>query len=176
MKFSQFLAALLVVSGAVQTLGAEMEIASSGEVAFREGKDEYRVGMDSKDFQKQFGPPEQTFDIGGGRQQLNYDKDGLIVVVSPKGKVVLFNFTIKADASGMAKAHAKTDKGIDADASIRQVVKAHGEPTKREDETVGGESFVNLIYKIADDHWLIFRFFDGEFARCFISDVPDPGK
>jgi hypothetical protein len=101
----------------------------------------YALGMNAKDFRKQFGPPEREIESQesiGVVRRWQYLNDGLEVFVTQQGVIAAFTVYLIPSLPYQGQAFraargAQTDTGIASGASLRQIVKIHGEPSARTD-------------------------------------------
>ena len=98
------------------------------QLGIKEGDTFYPLGMAIGKFEEKFGPPDKTTETGSF-----YLGDGLDVM-HHGGVVTAFNFHVKGwDSSKLGKfraADAATDKGVKRGSTFRELVRAHGKPTK----------------------------------------------
>ncbi len=137
------LGCLLVVS---QTL-AQFTITTRGKLVLKEGTKTYVVGMEQGDFEKKFGPPDRR-SSHNRKTYLHYATDGLEVCINENGIVEYFTLFAQAN-SEYKRANVRTDRGITANSSARQIEKAFGVPTDRQDFEY--TSSTHIMYKIGED-------------------------
>ncbi len=146
-----------------------IQIVTRGRLAFREGKSEYVLGMKFSDFQASFGPAEKSEKSDGKEGYLMdtvthyYVNDGLLVTANNENEVIGFIFYVTPSTT-LKAAKVSTDTGIVTGASVREIMRSHGEPFKKKEfknDRLGYEE-LKLYYKY-DDLVLSFRFDHGLF-------------
>jgi len=107
---------------------ADFTVVTQGNTGLKYGNTFYAVGMNAEDFMKKFGEP-NVMDKG----HLEYWQDGISVLVGLNGNISGFMILLvdMPDEFGDPRwvaAKAKTDRGIRAGATYKQVIQAHGKP------------------------------------------------
>jgi hypothetical protein len=133
-------------------------------LGFTNAEQRYRLNMKADEFQRSFGPPEKKERLPDGSEQWDYMNDGLLITVGGD-KVVKMEFALHRRLR--VRADAQTDQGIVAKSSVRELVKAHGEPTKRDEGPVQKLHVLLLRYKIGDQE-VMYSFVEGELASILL--------
>lgn len=153
-------------------------IVTKPSLGFKEGSKVYELGEAIESFLSSFGPAEKiqedTYDESDSkyftleeysRGYLSFTKtyyyvnDGVIVTENKNGMIkgVVF-YVVPSESLNAAK--VKTEEGISSGASLREIVKAYGQPFRRKEDNLLGYQNMEIYYKYGNDV-LSFRFRDG---------------
>ena len=170
-------AALMVCVFAMSALARDFTVITEGnKLGFREGNRTYTLGMDARQFEQGFGPPEDEEISGGEVRAVRYNSQGVLVVTDVKdGKVHYFVFHLKgvSNPREAARYHfkpatAKTDKGLTVDATIEQVMAAYGKPFERKDY-IDERRPGDMLRYVRHGQGLKFYFVEGKLTKIIVS-------
>jgi hypothetical protein len=160
---------------AVHAFGAKYTIQLGDQPGFSDGKSTYSLGMNADDFKKAFGSPdkERPAQIRQNLTILDYQADGFIAEVRG-GVVVAFDFYLTGyDGSSIGEPKyesfdATTDKGVGADATKREIIKALGDPASVRDDPKVNDSDDD---KTTMEYWKCeLKLTNGRLKEIFVGD------
>lgn len=168
----------LFTSPVTALAGGNFTIVTKPKLGFKEGAVAYKLGQPISIFLASFGPAEKIVrDAYDGmnskhftqetyaRQYLAYTKtyyyvnDGVMITEDKEGAIKGIIFYVVPSQS-LKPAKVKTEEGITAGASLREIVKTYGEPSKRTESKLLGFLDASIYYRYGNDV-LSFRFKDG---------------
>jgi len=158
--------------------GGNFTILTKPRLGFKEGSTLYILGQPISAFLASFGPAEKierdTYDEFNlrhftqenyARQYLAYTKthfyvnDGVMITEDKDGVIKGIIFYV-VPSLPLKSANVKTDEGIAAGASLREIVKIYGEPFEKKETTLLGYQEKSIYYRQGNDV-LCFNFKDG---------------